>query len=171
MAHGVREGRPHPLGATWDGVGVDFALFSANATKVELCLFDETGKQELERIVLPEYTHEVWHGYLADARPRTVYGYRVHGPYEPAVDHRFNLNKLLLDPYAKQVVAQLNWDPALFGYVMESGDDLTFDERDSASFVMKARVIDPAFTWGRERRPENAWEKTVLYEMHVKEFT
>jgi isoamylase len=168
---GIREGRPHPLGATWDGLGVNFALFSANATKVELCLFDEKGEQELERIALPEYTDEVWHGYLPDARPGTVYGYRIHGPYEPAAGHRFNPNKLLLDPYAKQVVGQLTWNPALFGYVMESGDDLTFDKRDSASFMMKARVIDPAFTWGRERRPQNAWEKTVLYEMHVKGFT
>jgi isoamylase len=101
---GTREGRPHPLGATWDGLGVNFALFSSNATKVELCLFDENGDQELERIVLPEYTDEVWHGYLPDARPGTVYGYRVHGPYEPAIGHRFNPNKLLLDPYAKQVL-------------------------------------------------------------------
>src|SRR6195952_5824363 len=170
--HGViREGHPHPLGATWDGLGVNFALFSAHATSVELCLFDENGEQELERIVLPEYTDEVWHGYLPDARPGTVYGYRVHGPYEPAAGHRFNPNKLLLDPYAKQVVGQLTWNPALFGYVMESGDDLTFDKRDSASFMVKARVIDAAFTWGRERRPQNAWEKTVLYEMHVKGFT
>jgi glycogen operon protein len=167
----IREGRPHPLGASWDGLGVNFALFSANATKVELCLFDEKGERELERIALPEYTDEVWHGYLPDARPGTVYGYRIHGPYEPAAGHRFNPNKLLLDPYAKQVVGQLTWNPALFGYVMEGGDDLTFDERDSASFMMKARVIDPAFTWGRERRPQNAWEKTVLYEMHVKGFT
>jgi isoamylase len=100
-----------------------------------------------------------------------VYGYRVHGPYEPAAGHRFNLNKLLLDPYAKQVVGQITWNPALFGYLMESGDDLTFDDRDSAPFMMKGRVIDPAFTWGRERRPQNAWEKTILYEMHVKGFT
>jgi isoamylase len=94
----VLEGRPYPLGATWDGLGVNFALFSANATKVELCLFDERGERELERIELSEYTNEVWHGYLPDARPGTIYGYRVHGPYEPASGHRFNPNKLLLDP-------------------------------------------------------------------------
>ena len=97
----VREGLPYPLGATWDGLGVNFAIFSANATKVELCLFDEEGRQELERIELPEYTDEVWHGYLPDARPGTTYGYRVHGPYEPAAGHRFNPNKLLIDPYAR----------------------------------------------------------------------
>jgi isoamylase len=167
----VQEGRPQPLGATWDGLGVNFAVFSANATKVELCLFDDRGERELERIALPEYTDEVWHGYLPDARPGTVYGLRVHGPYEPSNGHRFNPNKLLLDPYAKQVVGQVIWDPALFGYVMESADDLTFDERDSAPFMMKARVIDPAFTWGRDRRLETSWERTIIYELHVKGFT
>ncbi|HYI90421.1 MAG TPA: glycogen debranching protein GlgX, partial [Beijerinckiaceae bacterium] len=167
----VREGLPYPLGATWDGLGVNFALFSAHATKVELCLFDERGEQELERVDLPEYTDEVWHGYLPDARPGTTYAYRVHGPYEPEAGHRFNHNKLVLDPYAKQIVGSLEWNPALFGYRIESGDDLTFDERDSARFTMKARVIDPAFTWGRDRRPNIPWEKTVLYETHVRGFT
>ena len=114
----VTEGLPHPLGATWDGLGVNFALFSAYATKVELCLFDARGERELERIELPEYTDEVWHGYLPDARPGTVYGYRVHGPYEPENGHRFNPNKLLLDPYAKAHVGELRWDPAVFGYTM-----------------------------------------------------
>jgi isoamylase len=165
------EGRPYPLGATWDGVGVNFALFSANATKVELCLFDQTGERELERIELPEYTDEVWHGYLPDARPGTVYGYRVHGPYEPAAGHRFNPNKLLLDPYAKQIVGQITWNPALFGYEVETANDLTFNRRDSAPFMMKSRVIDPAFTWGRDRRLQTAWEKTVIYETHVRGFT
>ncbi|MBV8838658.1 MAG: glycogen debranching protein GlgX [Alphaproteobacteria bacterium] len=167
----LQEGRPHPLGATWDGLGVNFALFSAHATKVELCLFDDAGGREIERIALPEYTDEVWHGYLPDARPGTVYGFRVHGPYEPAAGHRFNPNKLLLDPYAKQIVGHLNWNPALFGYRLESGDDLVFDTRDSAPFMVKARVIDPAFTWGAERRPQTPWERTVIYEMHVKGFS
>src|SRR3954465_11376866 len=139
----VREGKPFPLGATWDGLGVNFALFSAHATRVELCLFDDSGETELERIELPEYTDEVWHGYLPTARPGTVYGYRVHGPYDPANGHRFNPNKLLIDPYAKQFVGRLQWDPALFGYQLETHDDLTFDERDSARFNMKSRVIDP----------------------------
>src|SRR5690242_1041148 len=167
----VREGLPHPLGATWDGLGVNFALFSANATKVELCLFDPSGECEVERVELPEYTDEVWHGYLPDARPGTTYGYRVHGPYEPTAGHRFNPNKLLLDPYAKQIVGHVEWNPALFGYSMETADDLTFDKRDRAPFTMKCRVIDPAFTWDKERRPGAAWEKTVLYETHVRGFT
>lgn len=128
----IQEGRPYPLGATWDGLGVNFALFSAHATKVELCLFDDQGDQEIERIELPEYTDEIWHGYLPDARPGTIYGYRVHGPYEPKAGHRFNPNKLLIDPYAKGLVGSITWNPALFGYQMETGDDLTFDERDSA---------------------------------------
>ncbi|MDB5597183.1 MAG: glycogen debranching enzyme GlgX [Hyphomicrobiales bacterium] len=168
----IREGRPFPLGATWDGIGVNFALFSAHATKVELCLFDIEGQREIERIELPEYTDEVWHGYLEDARPGTVYGYRVHGPYAPAEGHRFNHNKLLMDPYAKQLVGEVTWDPALFGYTIGSPDgDLSFDERDSAAFVPKCRVIDPAFTWGRDRRPQTPWDQTILYEAHLRGFT
>ncbi|QRE77718.1 glycogen debranching protein GlgX [Methylobacterium aquaticum] len=167
----ISEGQPFPLGATWDGLGVNFALFSAHATKVELCLFDDSGETEIERIELPEYTDEVWHGYLPDARPGTIYGYRVHGPYEPEAGHRFNPNKLLLDPYAKALVGSVTWNPALFGYVMESGDDTTFDTRDSAPFTRKCRVIDPAFTWGRDQKPNVPWDKTVFYETHVKGFT
>ena len=167
----ISEGLPHPLGATWDGVGVNFALFSANATKVELCLFDQEGTTELERVELPEYTDEVWHGYLRDARPGTVYGYRVHGPYAPEEGHRFNAHKLLLDPYAKGHVGELKWDPEVFGYAMESGDDLTFDDRDSAPFMPKCVVIDPAFTWLRDRRPSVPWEETIFYETHVRGFT
>ena len=118
----ISEGRPFPLGATWDGLGVNFAIFSAHATKVELCLFDETGDTELERIELPEYTDEVWHGYLPTARPGTVYGYRVHGPYEPDAGHRFNPNKLVIDPYAKQLIGNLRWGPELFGYQLDHAD-------------------------------------------------
>jgi glycogen operon protein len=167
----VQEGQPFPLGAVWDGLGVNFALFSAHATKVELCLFDERGEQELERIELPEYTDEVWHGYLPDARPGTIYAYRVHGPYEPENGHRFNPNKLVLDPYARGLMGEIRWDSAHFGYAMEGGDDLSFDERDSAPFMAKCRVIDPAFTWGRDRRPAIPWERTIFYETHVKGFT
>jgi glycogen operon protein len=167
----ITEGLPYPLGATWDGLGVNFALFSAHATKVELCLFDSGGETELERIELPEYTDEVWHGYLPDARPGTVYGYRVYGPYDPEAGHRFNGNKLLLDPYAKALVGNLAWDPAVFGYQLESEDDLTFDERDSAPFMPKCRVIDPAFTWGRDRSPLVPWERTIVYETHVRGYT
>jgi isoamylase len=167
----LREGRPFPLGATWTGKGVNFALFSAHATKVEICLFDDHGQKEIERIELPEFTDEVWHGFLPDARPGTIYGYRVYGPYEPANGHRFNPHKLLLDPYAKAVVGQLEWHPAVFGYRMESGDDLSFDERDSGPFMPRCRVIDPAFTWGEDRAPRIPWERTVIYETHVRGYT
>ncbi|MFZ4405926.1 MAG: glycogen debranching protein GlgX [Paracraurococcus sp.] len=167
----IREGSPFPLGANWDGLGVNFALFSAHATKVELCLFDDAGERELERLELPEYTDEVWHGYLPEARPGTIYGYRVHGPYEPEAGHRFNPNKLLLDPYARAIVGDLTWGPELFGYRLETGDDLTFDTRDSGDHMPRCRVIDPAFTWGRERSPQVPWERTIFYETHVKGFT
>ena len=168
----IREGKPFPLGATWDGLGVNFALFSAHATRVELCIFDEAGENEIERFVLPEYTDEVWHGYLPTARPGTVYGYRVHGPYEPDAGHRFNPNKLLIDPYAKQLVGELKWAPELFGYQIDHPDtDKSFDGRDSAPYMLKCRVIDPAFTWGPSRKPETSWARTIIYEMHVKGFT
>ena len=167
----VREGQPFPLGATWSGLGVNFALFSAHATKVELCLFDDAGKREIERIELPEYTDEVWHGFLPDARPGTIYGYRVHGPYEPEHGHRFNPHKLLLDPYAKAVVGQIQHHPSLFGYKMETTDDRTFDARDSAAHMLKCRVIDQAFTWGEDRPPRTPWERTVVYELHVRGYT
>jgi glycogen operon protein len=168
----ISEGSPGPLGANWDGLGVNFALFSANAWKVELCLFDDAGVTELERIELPEYNNEVWHGYLPDARPGTTYGYRVYGPYDPHGGHRFNPNKLVLDPYAKAHVGKLKWDHACFGYTIGAdGDDMTFDERDSAPFMQKSRVIDPAFTWGRERPPSVPWDRTIVYETHVRGYT
>ncbi|EXF46717.1 glycogen operon protein GlgX [Pseudomonas sp. BAY1663] len=139
----IREGLPFPLGATWDGLGVNFAIFSAHATKVELCLFDAGGENEIERIELPEYTDEIWHGYLPDAHPGQIYGYRVYGPYEPDAGHRFNPNKLLIDPYAKQLVGELRWSEALFGYTIGHADgDLSYDERDSAPFVPKSKIID-----------------------------
>ena len=168
----ILEGLPYPLGATWDGLGVNFALFSAHATKIELCLFDYDGGAQIEAIDLPEYTDEVWHGYLPDARPGTVYAYRVHGPYDPERGHRFNPHKLLLDPYAKAHVGELAWDPAVFGYTL--GDkqvDLSFDTRDSAPFMPKCRVVDPSFTWGRDQRPRVPWERTIFYELHAKGFT
>ncbi len=168
----LKEGLPHPQGATWDGSGTNFALFSAHATKVEVCLFDKTGKRELERIELPEYTDQVFHGWLPEVGPGTFYGYRVHGPYEPEAGHRFNPNKLVLDPYARAHAGALTWDPAVFGYTMESGDDLTFDERDSAAFVPKCVVVDPDFDWrGEPGRQVVPWEHTILYEAHVKGFT
>src|SRR6266404_1378879 len=168
----IQEGLPHPCGAAWDGKGTNFALFSANATKVELCLFNERGEGELERIVLPEYTNQIWHGYLPDVGPATVYGYRVHGPYEPEAGHRFNPHKLLLDPHACGHVGELTWNPALFGYRMESMDDLTFDERDSAPFMPKCVVVDPRFEWSEARSQKRIpWDDTIIYEMHVRGFT
>src|SRR5271165_4321352 len=168
----VQEGLPHPCGASWDGKGTNFALFSANATKVELCLFDERGERELERIALPEYTNQIWHGYLPDVGPATVYGYRVHGPYEPEAGHRFNPHKLLLDPHACAHTGELTWNPALFGYQMETMDDLTFDERDSAPFMPKCVVVDPSFEWSEARTQKRIpWDHTIIYEMHVRGFT
>ncbi len=164
-------GRPFPLGATWDGSGTNFALFSAHAEKVELCLFDDEAKAEIARIALPEYTQEIWHGYLPDVRPGQHYGYRVYGPYEPAAGHRFNPHKLLIDPYAKALVGDLKWHDAMFGYkVGDKAGDLSFDKRDSAPYMPKCRVIDPAFTWGRkpDQRP---WHEAVIYEMHARGFT
>ncbi|QGZ66787.1 glycogen debranching protein GlgX [Paraburkholderia acidisoli] len=168
----IAEGQPYPLGATWNGRGVNFALFSANATKVELCLFDETGEHEIERIELPEYTDEVWHVFLPDLQPGAIYGYRVHGPYDPQAGHRFNPNKLLLDPYAKAHVGELKWDPAVFGYTIGHPDgDLSFDERDSAPFVPRCRVVDQSFSWHHPLRERVPRERTIFYETHVRGFT
>ncbi len=168
----VTEGRPFPRGAWWTGLGVNFALFSANATRVELCLFDDAGETEIARVDLPEYTNECWHGFLPDARPGTVYAYRVHGPFEPDAGHRFNPNKLVLDPYAKAIVGNLKWGPELFGYTIGHPDkDLSFDERDSAHLMPKCRVVDPAFSWGDDRKPNTPWERTVIYETHVRGYT
>jgi isoamylase len=168
----VREGLPHPRGATWDGRGVNFSLFSAHATKVELCLFDSRGEKELQRIELPEFTDEIWHGYIEGIGPGAVYGYRVHGPYEPEQGHRFNHHKLLLDPYAREFVGQLRWDHACFGYTIgAAGDDLTFDERDSAPFVPKSVVVDPGFDWKQNNKPLVPWDRTILYETHVRGYT
>ncbi len=168
----VSEGLPYPLGATWDGLGVNFALFSAHATRVELCLFSEDGTREVQRIDLPEFTDEVWHGYLPDARPGTVYAYRVHGRYAPREGHRFNANKLLLDPYAKSQIGALDWNDACYGYTPDGPqEDLGFDTRDSAPYMPKCLVIDPAFTWGETARPRVPWDRTLIYETHVRGFT
>ena len=164
-------GSPYPLGATWDGIGVNFALFSAAATKVELCLFDSAdAPRESQRFVLPEQTDMVWHGYLPDVRPAQLYGYRVHGPYEPTRGHRCNPNKVLLDPYAKAIGRNVRWDDSLFGYPL-GNSDLERDERDSAASAPLARVIDTSFTWGHDKPPRTPWHKTVIYEVHVKGFT
>jgi isoamylase len=170
----MQEGLPHPRGASWDGKGTNFALFSAHATKVEVCLFNEDGTEEIARVELPEYTNQIFHGYLPDVRPGSLYGYRVHGPYEPENGHRFNPNKLLLDPYAVSHVGEVKWDPALFGYVMESQDDTTFDERDSAPFMPKCMVVDPQFDWHGQNVLSEVrvpFDDTIIYELHVKGFT
>ncbi len=169
----VREGLPQPLGATWNGAGTNFALFSANATKVEVCLFDAVKGHETARVTLPEYTDEVWHGYLPDVGPNTYYGYRVHGPYAPEAGHRFNPNKLLLDPYARAHAGELTWNDACFGYTIGAeGDDLTFDTRDSAPYMPKCVVVDPNFDWqGEPGRRAVSWDHTICYETHVKGYT
>lgn len=168
----VRPGKPYPLGATWDGRGVNFALFSAHAEKVELCLFDAQGRRETDRIALPELTDEVWHGYVPDMGPGQLYGYRVHGPYEPKSGHRFNANKLLIDPYAKAIVGQVQWHPACYGYKFgHPREDLSFDRRDSARHVPKAMVVKTDYPWDNEHRPDIPLADTILYEAHVKGMT
>lgn len=161
------------LGANFDGDGVNFAIFSAHAERIELCLFDETGKNEIERITLPEFTNEIWHGYIPGLKPGALYGYRVHGPYDPENGHRFNPNKLLVDPYARELVGDLDWGTEQFGYKLDSEDkDLSFDESDSAPKMPKCRVVDPAsYDWGSDSKPNVPWSKTIFYETHVKGFT
>jgi isoamylase len=168
----VWPGKSSPLGARWDGSGVNFALFSEHAEAVELCLFDATGRHETRRIRMPEKTDLVWHCYLPDARPGQLYGYRVHGPYDPERGHRFNPKKLLLDPYAMSIQGRLQWTDRLFGYrIGHERADLSIDRRDDARDMPKCRVIDPAFTWGDDAPPHTPWNETVIYEIHVKGFT
>ena len=168
----VWPGRPNPLGATWDGKGVNFAIFSAHAEKVELCLFDRSGQHEETRIVLPEYTDETWHCYLPEVRPDQLYGYRVYGQYDPAAGHRFNPNKLLIDPYAKALQGHLRWNDVVFGYRIGSPrEDLAMDRRDSARYMPKCRVVETAFTWDGDHRPGTPWEETIILEAHVRGLT
>jgi isoamylase len=165
-------GGPYPLGATWNGQGVNFALFSEHAERVQLCVFDPKGKRQVEAIDIREQTDQVWHCYLPEARPGLLYGYRVHGPYDPQRGLRFNPSKLLLDPYAKSIVGKLRWSDAHFGYRIGSKrEDLSLDERDNAFGMPKCQVVDPAFTWGDDRPPNTPWNDTVIYELHVKGFT
>jgi isoamylase len=168
----VSAGAPHPLGASFDGSGTNFALFSAHAEKVELCLFDAAGAREFARITLPEHTGDVWHGHLAEIAPGQAYGYRVHGPYEPAEGHRFNPNKLLLDPYARRLVGRFSWNDAHFGYRRGSAiNDLSYDRRDNAGAMPKAVVTAPVPGRDATRPPRIAWEDTIIYEAHVKGLT
>ncbi|MCC6386788.1 MAG: glycogen debranching protein GlgX [Dehalococcoidia bacterium] len=168
----VLPGAPYPLGATWDGSGVNFALFSEGAKAVELCLFGADGTAET-RIPVREQTDFVWHCYLPEARPGMLYGYRVHGPYDPANGLRFNANKLLIDPYAKAISGVVEWSEAMFGYPIEGDDarDLEFDDEDSAPGMPKSVVVEPAFSWGDDRPPKTPWHRTVIYEGHVRGLT
>lgn len=168
-----RPGRPYPLGATWDGEGVNFALFSENATGVDLCLFDvEHHEQESHRLPLVECTDQVWHVYLPEVRPGQLYGYRVHGPYDPSAGHRFNPSKLLIDPYAKAFTGIVKWSDAMFGYrVGQAQEDLVMDDRNNAANVPKGVVVDQSFSWGHDRLLQIPWAQTVIYEVHVKGFT
>ncbi len=165
-------GRSYPLGATWDGLGINFAVFSAHATRIDLCLFEPSGRREIARYSLPEYTDEVWHGYLPDATAGLLYGYRALGPYEPERGHRFNHHKLLLDPYARALGGALHWSDALYGFRLHSPrGDLAFDRRDSAPAMPKAIVTDDSFNWGDDHPPAVPWSDTVIYEAHVRGLT
>jgi glycogen operon protein len=165
-------GQPYPLGSTWDGEGVNFALFSEHAERVELCLFNDAGYRIIHTLNVRWQTDQVWHCYIPEARPGLLYGYRVYGPYDPSNGHRFNPNKLLLDPYAKDVFGQLRWNDTLFGYRLKQPNlDLAMDKRDSATAMLKSRVIDHAFTWGDDKPLRTPWHDTVIYELHVKAFT
>ena len=169
----VWPGQPYPLGATWDGLGVNFAVFSEHATAVDLCLFDSPDAiTETHRIPLTEQTDRVWHGYLPEVPPGQLYAYRVHGPYDPAAGHRFNPAKVVLDPYTKAVARAVRWADEMFGYRIDGTDhDLVPDDRDNAAYAPLGAVIDPAFTWGDDRRPRTPWHETVIYELHVKGFS
>nr|MBU1328677.1 glycogen debranching protein GlgX [Candidatus Omnitrophota bacterium] len=169
----VWPGRPSPLGSFWDGQGVNFAIFSENATKVELCLFESIeSKKETIRILMPENTDQIWHCYLPDTRPGQLYGYRVYGPYEPESGHRFNHNKIILDPYAKAIGRRVSWCDEMFGYrIGDKEEDLSFDERDNSVLAPLAVVIDSDFDWKGDNPPKIPWNRTIIYELHMKGFT
>jgi glycogen operon protein len=169
----VWPGSPYPLGATWDGAGVNFALFSEHATAVELCLFAPAESvRETARITFPERTDHVWHAYVPDIRPGQLYGYRVHGPYAPAEGHRFNPAKLLLDPYARAITGSVRWDDALLGYTPgRPEEDLARDDRDDATVMPRCVIVDPTFDWEDDRPLRIPWERTFIYELHVKGVT
>jgi len=168
----TQRGDPYPLGATWNGIGVNFAIYSEHAEKVELCLFDAGAKTESLRLPLKERTDMVWHVFVPDVLPGQLYGYRVYGPYKPEEGHRFNPNKVLLDPYAKAIGRNIQWAPEMFGYTVgHKEEDLSFDARDNAAFAPLAVVVDTAFTWGNDAPPKVPWNKSIIYEMHPKGFT
>src|SRR5690606_32931893 len=172
MSRKVGAGQPYPIGATPDSTGTNFAIFSDHADAVTLCLFSDSGSRELERIEMREVTNGIWHCHLAGIGRGQVYGYRVHGPWAPEEGHRFNPNKLLLDPYARQLVGELKWDDAVYGYQIgaEGEADLVMDERDSAPFVPKARIAAP-LPLVATRHPRVPWPKSIIYEAHAKGLT
>ena len=164
----IRPGKSYPLGATYDGAGVNFSLFSEVAERVQLCLFDESGHET--QVDLPERTAFCWHGYLPGSSPGRRYGYRVHGPWDPAQGHRCCPAKLLLDPYAKAIEGQVQWDPSVFPVTQATGDGPPSDSN-SAPFIPKSVVADTQFDWEDEQWPDTPWHETIIYEMHVKGFT
>ena len=169
----VWPGLPYPLGANWDGEGVNFAIFSENATGVDLCLFSNPDDAiETSRIAMRERNDQVWHCYLPDVRPGQLYGYRVHGPYHPERGHRFNPSCLLIDPYAQAIAGTIRWSDALFGYqVGGPREDLEINHANSAGGMPKCVVVDSSFTWSNDRPPRVPWHRTVIYEAHVKGLT
>ncbi len=169
MPTALSPGDPYPLGATWDGSGTNFSVFSQTAESVDLCLFDEAGAET--RFELPEVDAYVWHGYLEECEPGQLYGYRVHGHYDPEMGLRANHAKLLLDPYAKAVAGKVRWDQAVYSYVVPDGDDRVIDRTDSASAMPKSIVIDASFEWADDHRPRTPWHDTVIYETHVRGLT
>src|SRR5512145_2449788 len=168
MRYTIESGEAAPFGATPDAGGVNFALFSAHAERIELCLFDRDGAREVARLALPARDGDVWHGHVAGLAPGQLYGYRVHGPYEPKKGHRFNPNKVLLDPYAKSVARAPTWTDAMSGYIIgDKQQDLSFSKLDSAADAPLGCVIDEAFTWGDDRPPNTPSHRSVIYELHV----
>ncbi len=168
----VWPGTPDPLGATWDGAGVNFALYSQHATRVDLCLYDDVRGREIARVTLPDVTNHVWHGYVAGLGPGQLYGYRVSGPYAPREGHRFNPNKLVVDPYTRAIAGRVDWNAPVFGYRLGSRtEDLTRDIRNSGRGIPKSVVVDPEFDWQGDRPPAIPWSDTLIYETHVKSLT
>ncbi len=172
MPTNILPGRPYPLGATWDGAGTNFAIYSQHAEWVDLCLFDQPNAPETARIRMPERTTYVWHGYIHGLQPGQLYGYRVHGPFQPNDGLRFNSNKLLIDPYAKALAGQVDWKSSIFPYQAGNGDaDLSFDENDDAAGMQKCVVVNPYFDWEQDRPLSIPLSDSIIYELHVKGFT
>ncbi len=168
----LKQGRPYPLGASFDGQGVNFALFSAHAKKVELCLFDNQAQREIARLTLPECTEEVWHGYLPEAQPGLYYGYRVHGPYDPLNGHRFNPNKLLIDPYARALSGPLEWNEFITDTLSAIRTWICRSIRETMRALCPKRVVtDPSFDWDNDRTLRIPRSHSVIYELNVRGYT